>query len=158
MGSAAEVFTEGVAAFAQPRHVAVERVTPVARVAILEACRGGEHRSLSDLEGRYTWSVYNASDLSTEHVFHESVIAVRGYGRVQLLTTEGGGRVMRHDRLKAQTDEAKEMHLRRQAIQVCAQLPEEREDALRVLDYARELVTAFMHRDDGKPRHPLRVV
>lgn len=37
-----------------------------------------------------------------------------------------------------------EIWLRRQAIQVAAQLPEKREDALKVLDYARELVIEFL--------------
>ncbi len=44
-----------------------------------------------------------------------------------------------------------EMWLRRQAIQVAAQLPEKREDALRVLEYARDLVTEFLMKTRPEP-------
>jgi len=48
---------------------------------------------------------------------------------------------------RAPKNKGMEMWLKRQAIQVAAQLPEDRDDALRVLDYARELVTEFLDKD-----------
>jgi hypothetical protein len=40
-----------------------------------------------------------------------------------------------------------EMWLKRQAIQIASQLPEDRAKAIAVLDYAKVLVTDFMTRD-----------
>lgn len=37
-----------------------------------------------------------------------------------------------------------ELWLKRQAIQVVMQLPDDEREALRVLDYARQLVTSFL--------------
>lgn len=39
--------------------------------------------------------------------------------------------------------------LRRHAVQIAAQLPDETADAIRVLEYARQLVTGFLADDDG---------
>lgn len=44
-----------------------------------------------------------------------------------------------------------ELWLKRQAIQVAMQLPDDKTEALRVLDYARQLVTEFLSSDDKQP-------
>jgi hypothetical protein len=45
------------------------------------------------------------------------------------------------------TNRTDEMWLKRQAIQIASQLPEDREKAVAVLEYAKILVTEFMLRD-----------
>ena len=47
---------------------------------------------------------------------------------------------------KSDDDRGRRFWLRRQAIQIAAQLPEDRQEASQVLDYARELVD-FTHQD-----------
>ena len=47
--------------------------------------------------------------------------------------------------------------LRRQAVQLAAQLPDGRDDALAILRYASELVTGFLEADP-LPRHNLLLV
>ena len=47
----------------------------------------------------------------------------------------------------APTNRSEEMWLRRQAIQIASQLPEDQAQALAVLAYARTLVTDFMAKD-----------
>lgn len=42
-------------------------------------------------------------------------------------------------------------HLRRQAIQITAQLPDNTAEALAVLDYARDLVTGFLEEPEPEP-------
>lgn len=44
-----------------------------------------------------------------------------------------------------------ELWLKRQAIQVAMQLPDDKAEALRVLDYARQLVTQFLADDKIEP-------
>ena len=44
---------------------------------------------------------------------------------------------------------------RRHAVQLVAQLPEGREDALKVLDQARHLVENFLYADEEKPEGAL---
>lgn len=43
-----------------------------------------------------------------------------------------------------------ELWLKRQAIQVAMQLPDDRTEALRVLDYARKIVTEFLTEEPTK--------
>lgn len=43
-----------------------------------------------------------------------------------------------------------ELWLKRQAIQVAMQLPDDKAEALRVLDYARSLVTDFLSEDSDR--------
>jgi hypothetical protein len=56
-----------------------------------------------------------------------------------------------------------ELWLRRQAMQIAAQLPENPEEALLILEYASEVVNLFLrpHSEPGKPQGevlPFRVV
>jgi hypothetical protein len=44
-------------------------------------------------------------------------------------------------------DRAEEMWLKRQAIQIAGQLPEDQEKAVKVLEYARALLTDFIAKD-----------
>ena len=46
------------------------------------------------------------------------------------------------------TDTSHDYWLKRQAIQITAQLPENIEDSLRVLDYAKELIEGFFRESD----------
>lgn len=48
--------------------------------------------------------------------------------------------------------------LRRLAVQLVAQLPEEREEAMAVLRYAEDLLKNFVDRNDAKPAPRLAVV
>jgi hypothetical protein len=49
---------------------------------------------------------------------------------------------------------------RRSAVQIAAQLPDNREDALRVLELTRELAENFLFKDDGclRPASPAAVL
>lgn len=56
------------------------------------------------------------------------------------------------------TEPNEELWLKRQAIQVVMQLPDDQGEALRVLEYARSLVTSFLaadKRDDDDKIIPL---
>jgi hypothetical protein len=48
--------------------------------------------------------------------------------------------------------------LKRLAVQVVAQLPEDSDDALRVLSYARELVISFLSDRKGAGESPVRPI
>jgi hypothetical protein len=45
------------------------------------------------------------------------------------------------------SEPGQDVWLRRQALQIACQLPENEADALKVLEYARELVSGFMAAD-----------
>jgi hypothetical protein len=45
------------------------------------------------------------------------------------------------------SEPGQDVWLRRQALQIACQLPESEADALKVLEYARELVSGFMSED-----------
>jgi hypothetical protein len=57
-----------------------------------------------------------------------------------------------------------DLRLRREALQICLQLPADRREALRVLRYAEDLISGFLagEEDGGLPRPPsgpnLRVI
>lgn len=62
-------------------------------------------------------------------------------------TEEGRMAVISLASQEKSSDRGKEYWLRRQAIQVAAQLPEDREHALKVLEFAGELVRNFLGTD-----------
>lgn len=59
-------------------------------------------------------------------------------------------------------DEARREHcrwLRRQAVHIVAQLPENEEEALKVLSFARELIIQFVGEDaDGRDRRVIALI
>jgi hypothetical protein len=57
------------------------------------------------------------------------------------------------------TEMSRDRWLRRQAVQIAAQLPDGRDDALAVLRYANELVTRFLEADlPATPGSALRLI
>lgn len=58
----------------------------------------------------------------------------------------------------AMRDNADDLKLRREALQIAIQLPENESDALAVLKYAEELVRGFLAGRPSDPKPPLRLV
>lgn len=48
--------------------------------------------------------------------------------------------------------------LKRQALQIVMQLPDEKQDALRVLGFARDLVLDYLNEDEAMPQEGAEIV